>query len=163
MTDARIAALEAKINAAQAEIAEIKAGRLAPPPPPRDEVRVLQVLDERTDLPNLKEMQRLFSIVKPHSPWPQALVDKYDENRPFRAFSMAFRWVQNMGRTKRPNGKVALSYWLDTCWMWLRARNCVASDVDANALILAVYAAGDVHFTPANATAGDVWEIALVE
>jgi hypothetical protein len=27
-----------------------------------------EVLSERTDLPNLREMQRLFSIVKPRSP-----------------------------------------------------------------------------------------------
>jgi hypothetical protein len=68
-----------------------------------------------------------------------------------------------VGRTERPNGKVALSYWLDTCWMWLRARNCVASDLDASALVLACYAAGDVVYSPADAALGNVWELGLVE
>lgn len=129
----------------------------APPPPPvRDEgVRVLHVLDERSDLPDLKQMQKLFAVVKPHSR-PQALNDKFDPDRPFRAFSSTFRWLQNMGRTERPNGKVALSFWLDTCRTWLRARNCMTGDLDVNALVLAVFAAGDVVYVPADGAWGSL-------
>jgi hypothetical protein len=165
MTDnSRIAEIEAKIAAAQAELAALKAGKSAPPPPPpRDEVRIIEILSERGDGPNLKEMERLYAKVKPLSPWPSALTDKYDEHRPFRGFSSAFRWVMNMGRLDRPNGKVALGYFLDGCRDWLRARNSVGSDLDANGLILAVYAAGDVVYTPANSMLGHTWEIGLVE
>jgi hypothetical protein len=164
MTDDRIAKLEAQINAAQAELAQIKAGKAPPPPtPPKDEVRILQLLDERRDLPSLKEMERLHARVKPLSPWPMALTDRYDEHRPFRGFSSAFRWLQNVGRTPQSNGKVALSFWADCCRIWLRARNCVGSDVDANALILAVLAAGDIVYTPADHARGWVWELGLIE
>jgi hypothetical protein len=97
------------------------------------------------------------------SPWPQTLVDRFDDNRPFRGFSSAFRWLANVPRTDRPNGKVALSYWMDVCRGWLRARNSVASDLDANALILAVLASGDVAYCPANHQLGAVWELGLVE
>jgi hypothetical protein len=57
MTD-RLAELEAqaaKLN--NAEIAKLKAAQPAPPPrSPKDEVRIVQVLHERTDVPSLKEM-----------------------------------------------------------------------------------------------------------
>jgi hypothetical protein len=62
-----------------------------------------------------------------------------------------------------PNGKVALSFWADACRLWLRARNCVASDLDANALVLACLAAGDVAYTAADGSRGLVWELGLVE
>jgi hypothetical protein len=118
-------------------------------------------LTERADGPDLKQMQKLFDIVRPLAPWP--LNNKYDEQRPFRGFASAFRWVQNVGRTPQPNGKVALSFWVDTCRLWLRARNCVASDLDANALVLACLASGDVVYTPADAGRGWVWELGLLE
>jgi hypothetical protein len=162
----RIAQLEQQAAAITAEIAKLKAERPAPPPsPPKDEgVRIVQLNNEITSgLPDLKQMQRLFSIVKPHSPWPQALNDKYDPDRPFRAFSSAFRWLQNVGRTERPNGKVALSFWADTCRLWLRARNSVGSDLDANGIVLAVLACGDIVYTPADPTRGWTWEFGLIE
>jgi hypothetical protein len=164
MTD-RLAELEAKAATLNAEIAKLKAERPAAPRlPPKDEgLRIVPVLDERFDLPNLKEMERLFAAVRNLSPWPQTLVDRFDDNRPFRGFSSAFRWLANVPRTDRPNGKVALSYWMDVCRGWLRARNSVASDLDANALILAVLASGDVAYCPANHQLGAVWELGLVE
>jgi hypothetical protein len=77
MTD-RLQQLEQQAAAITAEIAKLKAER--PPPPVKDEgVRILQLLDERRDLPSLREMERLFTVVKPHSPWPQALNDRFDE------------------------------------------------------------------------------------
>jgi hypothetical protein len=162
MTD-RIAALETKIAEAQAEIAALKAGKAASPPlPPRDEVRIVPLLTERSDLPTLREMEKLYSAVKALSPWPSALTDRFDDSRPFRGFTSAFRWLANVPRTDRPNGKVALSYWMDVCRGWLRARNSVASDLDANALILAVLAS-DVAYCPANPQLGVVWELGLVE
>jgi hypothetical protein len=164
MTD-RLAELEAKAFALNAEIAALKAGRTAPPPPVRDEgvVRVVPLLIERNDMPTLREMEKLYSAVKALSPWPQTLVDRFDDSRPFRGFASCFRWLANMPRADRPNGKVALSYWMDVCRGWLRARNSVASDLDANALVLAVLASGDVPYCPANAQLGVTWEIALLE
>jgi hypothetical protein len=165
MTD-RLAELEAQAARLASEIAALRATQpAAPPRPPKDEgVRVVPILTERQDsLPDLKQMQRLFSTVKVHSPWPQTLVNRFDENKPFRAFGSAFRWLQNVGRAPQPNGKVALSYWTDTCRLWLRARNCVGSDLDANSLVLAAFACGDVCYTPADAIRGWTWELALVE
>jgi hypothetical protein len=162
----RLAQLEAQAATLNIEIAKLRAERpAAPPPPPKDEgVRVVPLLHECVDgMPSLREMERLFTIVKQHSPWPQALNDRFDEHRPFRAFSSAFRWVQNVGRAERPNGKVALSFWADTCRLWLRSRNSVGSDLDANALVLACLAAGDVAYTPANGALGHVWELGLIE
>jgi hypothetical protein len=165
MTDDRIAKLEATINAAQAELAEIKAGKAEqlPPRPPRDEgVRVVPLLDERVEgVPNLKELQRLFEIVRPLAPWP--LADRYDERKPFRGFCSAFRWISNKGRTDFPNPKFALSFWLDNAKTWLRDRNAMGNDIDASTLILATYASGDVKFLPANAALGHTWEIGIAE
>jgi hypothetical protein len=124
-TLAELKAEAARLNARIAEL-EGNNNRVTPPPVEERGVRVVELLPERTDsLPTLREMERLFTIVKQHSPWPQALYDRFDEHRPFRAFSSAFRWLQNVGRAERPNGKVALSYWADTCRMWLRARNSI--------------------------------------
>src|SRR5271167_1389312 len=44
-----------------------------------------------------------------------ALVQNTTGKLPFRAFCGAYRWLANQGRTERPNGKFALSYWLDAC------------------------------------------------
>jgi hypothetical protein len=161
----RLAALEAQAAALAAEIAALKAGRTAPPPPVKDvrEVSVTVVLDERGDGPSLKEMEKLFAVVKALAPWPEALRDRYDDSRPFRAFSSCFRWLANKGRTEFPNPKFALGFWLDDARAWLRARNSVASDLDANALILAVYAQGDIGFCPARPELGHTWELALAE
>ena len=117
MTD-RLQQLEQQASAIMAEIAALKCGRAAPVPPVKDDegARVVTLLAERTDgMPTLREMERLFSTVKNLSPWPSALVDRYDDTRPFRAFSSTFRWLMNVPRADRPNGKVALSYWLDGC------------------------------------------------
>jgi hypothetical protein len=105
-------------------------------------VRISALLTERNDLPDLHAMQRLFEIVKPRSPWPQALHDKFDPDRPFRAFGSAVRWAMNIGRAPQPSSKHDLSYWHDCCRNWLRARNCIASDLDANVLVLACLATG---------------------
>jgi len=164
MTD-RIAALEAQAAAITAEIAKLKAERpAAPPPPPRDEVRIVAINDERSDgMPTLRELEKLYAAVRTLSPWPEALVDRYDDHRPFRGFSSAFRWVQNMPRAERPNGRVALSFWIDVCRSWLRARDSVASDLGANALILACYACGDISYCPADLQLGVTWEIGIIE
>jgi hypothetical protein len=82
----RLAELEAKVGALNAEIAKLKAERPAPPPLVKDEgVRITAVLDERTDLPNLKEMQKLFSIVRHRVPEQKT----HDPHRPFRGFCAA--------------------------------------------------------------------------
>jgi hypothetical protein len=164
MTDDRIAALERQINAAQAELQSIKAERPAAPSlPPRGEVRIVPILSEPPSLPSLKETERLFAAVKALSPWPEALNDKYDPDRPSRGFSVAFRWVQSVPRSDRPNGKVALSFWMDCCKNWLRDRGSMTGDLSANSLLLAVFAAGDVCYCPANAQLGVTWEIGLLE
>jgi hypothetical protein len=163
MTDGRIAEIEAKIASAQAELQALKAERPAPPPrPPKDEgPRVVPILNERTDLPNLTETKRLFEAVKHLAPWP--LNNKYDEDKPFRGFCSCFRWIANKHRTEFPNPKFALSFWLDNCKTWLRERNGMANDVSANELVMAVFASGDVRYVPANAQLGHTWELALAE
>jgi hypothetical protein len=164
MTD-KLAELEAQHLALGAEIAKLRAAQPAPAPrPPRDErsVSVVSIFDERTDgMPTLKELQRLFEIVRPRAPWP--LNDKYDESKPFRGFCSSFRWLANKGRIEQPNPKFALSFWLDNCRTWLRDRNSMAGDVDANSLILATYASGDIKFLPANPVLGHLWEIGISE
>jgi hypothetical protein len=162
MTD-RLAELEAKAVALNAEIAALKAGKSASPPPPRDEgARVVPLLAERTDgMPSLKEMTRLYEIVKHLAPWP--LDVRYDADRPLRGFVSCFRWLANKNRMPQPNPKFALSFWADDCKNWLRDRNSMVSDISTTTLILAVYAAGDICFCPANSQLGHSWELALAE
>jgi hypothetical protein len=160
----RLAQLEQQAAAITAEIAAIKAGNKPVRPPPIDDqrgVRIVPILDERSDLPNLTEMQKLFAAVKDRAPWP--LDTRYDPDKPFRGFSACFRWVANKDRVEFPNPRFALGFWLDSCRAWLRARNSVATDVDATALILATYASGDVAYCPANGARGHTWELALAE
>jgi hypothetical protein len=162
MTD-RLAELERQAAAIQSEIAQLKAGRVSPQPqPPKDDgVRIIAVNDERVDgLPNLREMQKLFAAVKHLAPWP---LDAGDPDKPFRGFAASFRWLLNKGRSEQPNGKFALSFWIDNAKTWLRARNSVASDIDATTLVLAAYAQGDVRYVPANPALGYVWELGLAE
>jgi hypothetical protein len=91
MTD-RLAQLEAQAAALASEITALKAERPAPPPPVKDEVRIVEVLDERRDLPSLREMLKLFAIVKPRSPWPQATISdrRSDVNRPSIGWNGAY-------------------------------------------------------------------------
>lgn len=109
MTD-RIAELERQAAALNAELAALKAGQ---PPKPGAEieeggVRVTELFTERSDLPTLVELKKLFGAVKHLA--PARLDDRYDEDKPFRGFCAAFRWLQNQGRTERPNGKYAISF-----------------------------------------------------
>jgi hypothetical protein len=162
MTDARIAALEAKITAAQAELAEIKAGEAPPPPKDVRAVSITELLTERSDgMPTLKELQQLYGAVKHLAPWP--LNNKYDEHRPFRGFCSCFRWLSNKGRIEQPNPKFALSFWIDQCKGWTHDRSSMTADIDAPTLILAVFAIGDVRFVPANPALGHTWELGLAE
>jgi hypothetical protein len=160
----RLAELKAEAARLNARIAELEGdNNRVTPPPIREEpgVRIIAVLDERTDLPSLKEMERLYSVVKNLAPWP--LNDKYDDTRPFRGFCACFRWIANKGRVEAPNPKFALSFWLDNCKTWLRERNGMVNDVSANELIMATFAVGDVKYVAANAQIGTVWELALAE
>jgi hypothetical protein len=99
--------------------------------------------------------------VKHLAPWP--LNNKYDADEPFRGFCSCARWIANKGRTEQPNSRFALSFWMDQCKSWLRERNSMTNAVGANELILAVLAAGDVHYVAANAQVGTVWELGLAE
>jgi hypothetical protein len=161
-TLAELKAEAARLNARIAELEGSTPNRVTPPPPVKDEgPRVVLLLDERSDLPSLKETERLYSALKHLAPWP--LNDKYDADRPFRGFSCCYRWISNKGRTEFPNPKFALGFWLEACKVWLKARGSMTGDVDASVLILAVYAAGDIAFCPANSQLGHVWEIGLAE
>jgi hypothetical protein len=162
MTD-RIGALELQINALNAELQALKVGKPAPVPAVRDEgARVVPLLTERTDgLPSLKEMTRLYEIVKHLAPWP--LDVRYDADRPLRGFISCFRWLANKNRMPQPNPKFALSFWADDCKNWLRDRSSMVSDISTTTLVLAVYAAGDICYTPANSALGHTWEIGVSE
>lgn len=163
MTDT-LAQLKAEAARLNARIAELERGQAPKPPPkPVDEggVRVMEMLTETSALPSPAEMKKLFVAVRHLA--PGKLDDRYDEDKPFRGFCAAFRWVQNQTRTEQPNPKFALSYWLDACKSWLRQRDVIANDVDGNSLVLAVYAAGDVCYVPHDLSRGQLWEFGLHE
>ena len=150
----------ARLNA---RIAELEASKSAPAPEPRVEgSRVIPLLPERTDsMPTLKELTRLYEIVKHLAPWP--LDVRYDADRPLRGFISCFRWLANKNRTSQPNPKFALSFWADDCKNWLRDRNSMVSDISTTTLVLATFAAGDVGYCPGNSALGHTWELALAE
>jgi hypothetical protein len=98
MTD-RIGALELQINALNAELQALKVGKPAPVPAVRDEgARVVPLLTERTDgLPSLKEMTRLYEIVKHLAPWP--LDVRYDAD----PAASRFHFVFQVAREQKPH------------------------------------------------------------
>jgi hypothetical protein len=119
------------------------------------------VLNERVDdQPTLADLKRLFAVVRPKVPMP--FDTRYDEAKPQRGFNSSFRWISNQHRAPVPSAKHSLSFWLDCCRSWLRDRGAMISDVDAATLIAAVYAAGDIRYTPHNSSLGWVWELALM-
>jgi hypothetical protein len=81
----------------------LKAGKTAPvPQPPKDEgVRIVAVNDERSDLPDLASMRKLYSIVKHRVPEEKS----GDPDGCFRGFAGAYRYVSNCGRIAAPNSK----------------------------------------------------------
>jgi hypothetical protein len=159
MTDDRIAALERQINAAQVELQALKAGKTAPRPPVKDvrEVSVTAVLDERTDLPDLKQLAKLFDVVRNLVPE----VRSYDRDAALRGFAGAFRYVSNCGRLAAPNGKLGLGYFMDDMKQWLRHRNAMTIDVTGSSFLGAVLASGDICFVPHNSMLGHVFEVGL--
>jgi hypothetical protein len=158
-----LAELKAEAARLNARIAELESGKAVPQSEPREGARVVALNNELTaGMPDLRQTEKLFNIVRPHSPWPQALVNKWDETKPLRGFSVALRWILNMQRTERPNGRVALSYYSDVCRTWLRKRNSVA-DHDVNSIVLAAFACGDVSYVVGDGQVGTVWELSLCE
>jgi hypothetical protein len=119
MTDPRVAALETKIAEAQAELQAIKAGTISPPPtPPRDEgVRILQLLDERSDLPTLDQMKKLFSVVRHRVPEQKS----HDDDAPFRGFfrRVSFRFEL---RTRCHTERAGHARLVDGQYDWVDAR-----------------------------------------
>jgi hypothetical protein len=160
MTNNRLVELEAMAASLAAEIAALKAGRAAPPPqPPRDEVRVVELHNERLDgMPNLAELKKLYAVVKNLVPE----VKSHDPDAGFRGFAGAYRFVSNCPRLPAPNSRVALSWWLEGMTAWMRARNAMTRDITGSSFIAAVMANGDVLYTPHNGTLGHVWEFGLV-
>jgi hypothetical protein len=157
MTD-RLAELEAKAFALNAEIAKLKAGRPAQPPPPKDEgVRVLHLLDERTDLPNLAELKKLHSAVRNLVPETKS----HDPDAGFRGFCGAYRFVSNCGRIAVPNAKVSLTWWCDVMVDWLRQRSAMTLDITGASFIAAVLASGDILYVPHDSNLGHVWEFGI--
>jgi hypothetical protein len=156
----RLAQLEVKAATLAAEIAALKAGKAAPvPPPPKDEVRILQLLDERSDgMPSLDQMRKLFDIVRHRVPEQKS----HDPDAGFRGFLSAFRFVSNCWRIAVPNSKYSITWWCDGMKMWLRERNAMVSDVAGSSFISACLASGDVLYTPHDSTLGHVWEFGLV-
>jgi hypothetical protein len=156
----RLAALEAQAAALNSEIAKLRAERPAPPPPVKDvrEVSVTAVLDERTDLPDLKQLAKLFDVVRNLVPE----VRSYDPDAALRGFAGAFRYVSNCGRLAAPNAKLGLGYWCDDMKAWLRARNAMTIDVSGASFIAAVLASGDILYVPHNSDLGHVWEFGIV-
>jgi hypothetical protein len=64
MTD-RLAELEAKVVALNTEIAVLKAGKRAPQPEPRDELRIVALNNEITaGMPTLRELEKLYTAVR---------------------------------------------------------------------------------------------------
>ena len=155
----RLAQLELQAAALASEIAALKAGKAAPPPPPRDEgVRIVEVLDERGDLPNLAELRKLYAVVKHRVPE----VRGNDPDAAFRGFADAYRYVSNCGRIAAPNGKLGIGYWMDDMKGWLRRRNAMTIDVTGSSFICAVLAAGDILYVPHDSNLGYTWEFGIV-
>jgi hypothetical protein len=160
MTDQRIAEIEAKIAEAQAEIAALKAGRPAAPSPPKHEgARIVQVLDERSEGPNLAELKKLFSIVRHRV--PERKTHDADQSNRDPAVS-ARRRGRNLRQSDTRRETLGKPWWIEGMTDWLRARNAMTRDVDGASFVAATMASGDILFVPHDSTMGYVWEFAIV-
>jgi hypothetical protein len=157
MTD-RLARLEAQTAVLNSEIAKLRAERPAPPQPPRDEVRIVQVVDERSDLPTLADMRKLYNVVKHRVPEAKT----HDPDAGFRGFCGAFRYVSNCGRIAAPNARLGVGYFIDDMKGWLRLRNAMTIDTTGSSFIAAALASGDILYVPHNSMMGHVWEFGIV-
>jgi hypothetical protein len=76
----------------------------------------------------------------------------------FRSFSACFDRIANIGCQLTLYSKCGLCWSVDECRTWLRAREAIANDVDAPAVIAAVLVQGDVNYCPHDGAVGNVWE-----
>lgn len=160
----RIAVLEKELSELKKQVG--RPGRDDPLPSvkafeePRG-VQVRELLVERPDLPSLAELKKLLTIVRPHVPGADR-IDRDDPDRLLRGFSTCFRRIANLGRSPTPNGKYALTWWVDECKTWLRARNAIGGDVTGAAYIAAVLAQGDVVWVEHDLYRGQLFEAGLL-
>jgi hypothetical protein len=169
MTDDRIARLEAQINAAQVELAALKAERPAPVPPPRDEGPHVVLIEERTTFvrPTLNELRKLYEIVCSKYPQftsraPSSSRWADDEAREyFDGFTWAFERLGYIGRSATPDHKHYCDFWSSECRDWLRLhRPAHCGNIGAGFLAAAI-AHGDICFTPSDEQRGIVWAVGL--
>jgi hypothetical protein len=172
MTD-RIAALEAKIASAQAELAAIKAGGKAVPPtqPPRDDragVRIVQLVESSNFVwPTPKELRKLYDIVLGKYPQLGPYKDitnpmgSVTADEHFDGFCSAFERLGYIGRSAAPDHKHYVSHWAFEAVEWLRLhRPGFQGNVSAG-FLAAVLAHGDICFVIGDGSRGIVWSVGL--
>ncbi len=165
-----IAALNSQIAELQSRLTTLEAQqsrRALSQAEARDEgVRITQVIDTgRFVMPSDEELRSLYETVLVHFPQLRPLPDndrfgEDDDPDVFRDFTEAFEYIGNVERTKRPNSRYALSFFVDGCNQSLAARQ-KRRLYKVDAFLMAVLAHGDIPYTPADLRNGVVWEIGL--
>jgi hypothetical protein len=168
MTDDRIAALEAKIASAQAELAEIKAGKAPPPPqPPRAEGPRVVLIEERTTFvrPTLGELRKLHGIVcnkyPQFRPRSSARFADQEEQEFFEGFEWAFERLGHINRAAVPDTRHYVGHWLEEAKDWLRLHRPAHCGNIGGGFLAAVVAHGDIPFVVGDEQRGVVWAIGV--
>jgi hypothetical protein len=73
-------------------------------------------------------------------------------------FCAALNYLGNKGRAE--NGRYAISWFVDECREWLRARQ-IRGDANGGTLIAAAIASGDIDYVVADESVGDLWGLFL--
>ena len=136
-----IDALEAEVARLERRVRELESELVARAP----SGMVVETRASRFVMPSPSELATLARFVRAR--WPAfGPHERQDEDDYAAEFAAAFRALGYLNRTAEPDAKKALSYWIDTCRVWLRARG-LDERMTAGSFMAAMIAHGDIRWS----------------
>ena len=136
-----IDALEAEVARLERRVRELESELVARAP----SGMVVETRASRFVMPSPSESQRSpGSSVRAGGRSDRTM--RQDEDDYAAEFAAAFRALGYLNRTAEPDAKKALSYWIDTCRVWLRARG-LDERMTAGSFMAAMIAHGDIRWS----------------
>jgi hypothetical protein len=163
---------EQRISMLEAELAELKAAKVARPSQPqphpaKDEgLRITYLVEPSSFVrPTQNELHKLHDVVlakysqfSPHlsSRWASQEKQEY-----FDGFEWAFERLGYIGRSATPDHKHYVDFWSGECRDWLRLHRPAHCGNIGAGFLAAVVAHGDIPYTVGDEARGIVWAVGL--